>query len=156
MTKQSLHGICVGIITDKSPIVINVYSNNNCNANCNAIVIGKAGKGKAFRIKNTENKATPLSKKHEHTELDILTKAGINVFDNEEIVRLFSLTQDEINRGIEECPNCKNPIKVAGPGGRFLNAVPMLPECPEDRTGSLTICNRCGEASFSGTGYEKD
>ncbi|WP_434510102.1 double zinc ribbon domain-containing protein [Desulfitobacterium sp. AusDCA] len=92
---------------------------------------------------------------NEDTRVDVLAKNNIDIFDNEGIIRIFSLTQEELDCGIEECPCCRNPIKVAGPGGRFLNGVPMFTEHPEDNTGSLTICNKCGEASFAGTGYEE-
>lgn len=38
-----------------------------------------------------------------------------------------------------------NPLKVADPRSRLLNDVPLLSDSPEDHTGALTICNKCGD-----------
>lgn len=53
------------------------------------------------------------------TEIDILTRNGVGVTDDNGIIRLFSLTHEELEKGIEDCPKCKNPLKVAGPGSVF-------------------------------------
>ena len=90
------------------------------------------------------------------TEIDILARNGVEITDDNGIIRLFSITHEELEKGIEDCPECNNPLKVAGPGSRLLNSVPLLPNNPEDHTGSLTVCNKCGEVSFAGTYYEGD
>jgi len=104
-------------------------------------------------------KATPpvdqlVNSNERDTKIDILASNSVDVTDDNGIIRLFSLTHEELEKGIEDCPKCNNPLKVAGPGSRLLNSVPWLTDYPEDHTGALTVCNKCSEVSFAGTYYE--